>query len=320
MQLTDFGATLGFAFSVTGPIFMIVFLGAWFKQLKLINDNFIHVASRLVFTVTLPLLLFISIVKTDLQQVLNLELLWLGVAGTLMCFMVLSLVAPWVVNNPRDRGVFVQGSFRSNLGIIGLAFCVNSYGEAGLAAASVFMAALTLLYNVLSVYTLNQSLHDDRGNNLVSVLVGVVKNPLILGILAALLVSYAGLPVPGVLLETGEYFARLTLPLALLCIGGTLSAQGLRQSSGVAAWAIAAKLVLTPLLLVLTAYALGVRGMDLGILFLMVASPTAAASYVMVQAMRGNTVLAANIVVGSTLLSLLTVSLGLALLKSAGWV
>lgn len=320
MQFTDFGATLGFAFSVTGPIFIIVFFGALFKRLALIDDNFIDVASRLVFTVALPLLLFISIVQADLQQVLNLELLWLGVVGTLLCFVALSVMAAWVVDSPRDRGVFVQGSFRSNLGIIGLAFCVNTYGETGLAAASVFMAALTLLYNVLSVYTLNQSLYHDRGNKLLPVLLGVVKNPLILSILAALLVSFTRLPVPGVLLDTGEYFARLTLPLALLCIGGTLSVQGVRQSSGVAAWAIVAKLVLTPVILVLAAAALGIRGMELGILFLMVSSPTAAASYVMVKALRGNTVLAANIVVGSTLASLLTVSLGLALLKSAGWV
>jgi predicted permease len=70
-----------------------------------------------------------------------------------------------------------------------------------------------------------------------------------------------------------------------------------------------------PLLTVLLALVMGVRDEHLGVLFLLTASPVAAASFVMVVAARGDGVLAANIVVLTTLLSIVTVTLGFFLLS-----
>lgn len=319
-MFNDFLPTLAFAFGVTGPIFLMVFLGALFKRWQMINDNFIDIASRLVFNVTLPALLFLSIIKTDLNLVLNVKLILLACVGTLLIFLLLSWWAALMVNERRDRGVFVQGGFRGNLGIVGLAFSVNAFGAEGMAVASVLMALMTILYNVLSVYTLNHSLAGVQTNSLLPVLSGIIKNPLIVAIAAALLLSLLEIQFHQVITDTGEYFAKMTLPLALLCIGGTLSLSTLRESSAITSMAVLAKLVLTPLLLVSFAYVFEIRGVELGVLFLLAASPTAAASYVMVQSMKGNAAMAASMVVLSTLGSLVTVSLGLALLKSLGLV
>jgi hypothetical protein len=62
----------------------------------------------------------------------------------------------------------------------------------------------------------------------------------------------------------------------------------------------------------------GFQGIDLGVLMLMSGAPTAAASYVMVRAMGGNAVLAANIIAVTTLGSILTTSLGVLVLRAAG--
>ena len=64
----------------------------------------------------------------------------------------------------------------------------------------------------------------------------------------------------------------------------------------------------------------GIRDTELAVLFFLAASPTAAASFVMTRSMGGNAALAANIVVLSTLGSLLTVTSGLILLKYLGLV
>ena len=117
---------------------------------------------------------------------------------------------------------------------------------------------------------------------------------------------------------SGEYLARMTLPLALISIGSALSIGELKNSSSVSLMAVFAKLVIVPLFLTYSAYLWGIRGIDLGILFLMVGSPTAAASYIMVQNMGGNVKLAASIVVISTIASVITVSFGLAVLKQMG--
>lgn len=306
---------LDFAFGVTGPIFVMVFIGISLKVLRLIDDSFMDKASKLVFMVSLPALMFMSVVNSDIKTVFNPSLLGVSAGGTLLIFALLSLVAPTVVRQKRDRGVFIQGAFRCNLAIIGLAFCLNAYGQEGLARASIMMSVLTLLYNVLSVYTLSMSLSEDK-TRFSSVLWSVAKNPLMVAIVLGLIVNLIGIPIHPVLDKTGGYLAQMTLPLALLCIGGTLSFSEMRSSSVVATIAVVAKLIVTPAIIVYIAYLWGFSKMDLGILFLMVSTPTAAVSYVMVQAMDGNAKLAANIVVVSTLASLFTVSFGLVLLKS----
>jgi len=290
-------------------------LGIVLKRRGLIDNRFINAASSLVFNIGLPVLLFVTLVQTQLNEVLNLPLLVFGMASTLGLFFLLMLCALLLVPERRDRGVFIQGAIRGNLGIVGLAFCLNAYGERGLALTSLYMAVLTVLYNVLCTYILTHTLADDNSAMVRKVVVNVVKNPIIIGILLALLCLALNVPVPGVLLQSGEYIAAMALPLALLCIGGSLSLKEMRHSSFTSWLTVGMKMVVVPLLMVVLAMAFGFSGMELGIVFLMASAPTATASYVMVQAMRGNGVLAANIVVLSTLVSVVTVSVGIVVLR-----
>jgi hypothetical protein len=131
-------------------------------------------------------------------------------------------------------------------------------------------------------------------------------------------VSWSGVALPKIVLQSGQYFSNLTLPLALLCTGAALDFKRLRAERNNALIATASKLVVVPLLVTLGAFALGFRGIELGVLMLMSSAPTAAASYVMVRAMGGNATLAANIIALTTLGSLLTTSVGIMALKSFG--
>ncbi|OPG77467.1 malate transporter, partial [Pseudomonas ogarae] len=51
--------------NITAPVFAMLFLGALLKRINWINDNFIHIASSLVFNVTMPALLFLGILHAD---------------------------------------------------------------------------------------------------------------------------------------------------------------------------------------------------------------------------------------------------------------
>lgn len=315
-MISEFLDTLEFSLSVTGPIFVILGLGAWLRRIGMINDAFIEVGSRLVFNVTLPALLFISVSKTHLDATANFALIGFGIVATLLVWGAGELAARLAVREERDRGVVVQGIFRSNMAIIGLAYCVNAYGEPGLVAASLYVGMVTILFNVLSVVTLSWSLHASQ--NPWRVLRSVATNPLIIGIVLALPVSISGLRLPAILLQSGEYFAHMTLPLALLCTGAALDFRSLRHDPRDTVLAAAGKLVAVPLLFVFGGVALGFRGMDLGILLLMSSAPSAAAGYVMVRAMGGNAALAANIIALTTVGSLFTTSAGIVVLKGMG--
>ncbi len=311
--MSDFLNIFSFAFAVTGPIFVILALGIVLAHTGLLTDAFIDAGSKLVFNVTLPSLLFISISKTSIEQTANLALIGCGIVGTVILFILLEILAKYLIEPTEDRGVVIQGVFRSNMGIVGLAYCVNAYGENGLAAASLYLGLVTILFNILAVITLNRSL--GKHASLIGTLKSIATNPLILGILLALPIAWAQVKLPDLILKSGEYFAQMTLPLALLCIGGSLSLKALRFEKHNAMIAGAGKLILVPIALTMGGYLIGLRGIELGILFLMSSAPTAAASYVMVRAMGGNSVLAANIIVLTTIGSLPVTSLGTALLR-----
>lgn len=305
--MQSFLQSLSFSFSITGPIFVVLLLGIYLNRTQLINDNFIEVGSKLVFNITLPALMFISISRTSIAETANLELVTFGLIGTAITYVMLELLARFMVAKREDRGVVVQGGFRSNMGIIGLAYCVNAYGDAGLVAASLYLALVTILYNILSVYTLNRSMNRD--GSVVTNFKGIVSNPIILSILAALPFAALEWPLPSLLVRSGEYFAQMTLPLALLCTGASLNFKALRADINSAMVSAVCKLLLVPIMLIGGGVAVGFRGVELGVLALMSSAPTAAASYVMVRAMGGNSALAANIIVLTTLGSLITASL-----------
>ena len=255
--------------------------------------------------------MFVTIIRIDLDQAFDLGLLVFSLAAALATFAIAWLVALFL-EPQKDRGVMVQAAFRSNLGVIGLALCASAYGEGGLALASVLMAALTVLYNVLSLFIL--SVYSKGAFIPGRVLLDIAKNPLILAIVTALGLAWTHAPVPVVLLEAGGYLGAMALPLALLGTGAGMSIKTLRASSEVTAVVVLLKAALLPGVVTGLAWWLGYRGSALGVLFLLFASPTASASYAMVAAMGANDRLAANLITTTTLACIATCSAGLFLL------
>ena len=300
---------------VTGPIFLIVLLGLMLRRIGFIDDHFNQVASRLVFSICLPVLLFTTISQINLDATINLPVFYFSLCGAVLTFG-LSWLAATFIQPKEDRGVVVQGAFRSNLGVIGLALCANAYGAPGLALASLLMAGLTVSYNILSVFIL--SFYAKTDLNWLVVFADILKNPLIVAIAMAFIIALSGLPVPGILLSAGEYIGSMALPLALLGTGAGMSLRALRDSSQATGLVICLKAVLLPAVIVVIAIRYGFRGIDLGVLFLLFVSPTATASYAMVKALGANDSLAANLVITTTLVCILSCSIGLFFLKVYG--
>ena len=303
---------------VTAPVFVMLFIGVALKRLAWIDASFIHTASSLVFKATMPTLLFLSILRADLDAALQPALLSYYVVATVTTFFLAWAWALW--RCPRaDRGVYVQGAFRGNNGIVGLALATSLYGDYGLSLGGVLAGLVILVYNSLSALIL--AIYNPEGRaSTAAILLSIVRNPLIIGVTAAVPFAYWQVPLPDWLLTSGQYFAQMTLPLALICIGGTLSLSVLRESSRIALSSSLMKLVWLPALATIGAWLFGFRGAELGILFLYFACPTASASFVMARATNANHQLAATIIVLTTLMAVISINFGLFVLGWLGWI
>jgi len=298
---------LFYALNVTAPILSLLLLGIAFKRLKLIDDNFIHTANRLVFNITLPCMLFFGIASTPLSQSNNIPLFLFGALFTLLS-VALFYAFSGVFIQADKRGTFVQGAFRGNLGIIGIALTVNAYGPEVLAVASLYMAIISLIDNPLSVLLLKSKGQPS--------LKSIFTNPIIIAVCLGLLFSGLQLPIPEFTQQSGQYLAQLTLPLALICIGGSLSWKNFQRNHLDVITATVFKLLLMPTIGISIAYQFNFSADELGMLYLMLSSPTAVSSYIMAKQMTDHGAMAAEIIALTTAMSTLVITAGLVLLKS----
>lgn len=307
-----------FTANIVAPVFLIVAIGYVAKRLNIINENFVEVTSKFVFNVSLPVFIFLKIFNLDLSQALEFSQIGYIYTGTIITYLIIWFASLPFIKDGRNLSVFVQGAYRSNYAIVGLAIISNLLGNSALGKASIILAFVLPLYNVLAVIVLTIPLRNERKLNLKSALIEIILNPLILAVFFALPFSYFKIQLPEMVLSTGEFLSDVALPLALIGIGGSLNLEEIKKASGLAFTASAIKIILLPLVLTYGAYLLGFRSDDLGIMFVIFACPTAIVSFIMAEAMGANSKLAGNIVLISTVGSVFTFAVGIILLKSLG--
>lgn len=298
-----------FALNVTAPILILLMLGVIFRRTGFIDEHFINIANSFVFNVTLPCMLFFSIATTPLTQAANLPLFLFGTGFTLIT-VVLFYWLSLVLISPDKRGVFIQGAFRGNLGIIGIALVLNAYGDNMLATASLYMACIAVIDNPLSVLLLKR-----KGEVAFK---SILSNPILIAVILGLICSGLHITMPHFFTQTGHYLAQMTLPLALICIGGSLYWHNFRNHHTEVIGATLCKLFFMPIIGVSLAIALGFKDQELGLIYLMLSSPTAVSSYIMAKKMTAHGTIAAEIIALSTASSTLIITLGLMLLKTTG--
>ena len=304
-----------FTGNVVAPVFLLVALGYILKRLNIINENFVDVTSKFVFSVSLPALVFINLVDIDLSAAIDLNQIIYIYSATLITFFLIWIFSAAIIKDAKNLSVFVQGAYRSNYAIVGLAIISKLFGESALGKATILLAFILPLYNVLAVIILTVPFRKERKLNLKTTLSEIVFNPLIVAVIAGLPFSYFKIKIPEVGILTIDFLAELALPLALIGIGGSLNVQNIKKASGLAFTSSAIKVVLIPFILTLGSYYFGYRGLDLGIMFVLFGCPTAIVSFIMAEAMGANSKLAGNIVLISTIASVFTIAAGIVILK-----
>ncbi len=308
-----------FTANIVAPVFLIIAVGYFSKKRKIINEAFVDVTSKFVFQISLPVFIFLKISELDLSQVFELKQIFYIYIGTFLTYLIIWLASTPFIKNPKDKSAFIQGAFRGNYAIIGLALISNLFGNDALGKATLTLAFLLPLYNVLAVIVLIVPKHSGKVN-IKPIVFEILLNPLILAVIIGLPFSYFKIHIPEMFSSTGTFLADLALPLALIGIGGSLNTENLKRASDLAFISSAIKIIAIPLVLTIGALLLGYKNDDLGIMFIVFACPTAIASFVMADAMGANSKLAGNIIMITTLGSVFTISIGILLLKSFGFI
>jgi len=309
------------------PVVLMLIIGRIFARAKGFHVELSRGIGMLVFWVCLPSLEFREIVRSGHGTTFE----WR------MCIVLLAVIAFIAVlgyryarfrNAPENQvGVIAQGSFRSNMMYVGLPVLMyfaqaRSAAAGGDAHIGDRIAQLTAIGAAVSIPALNiatilafELSKRNRPGHVFSplkIIRDIVLNPLILGIVAATLVSMipggaAWFEKNGVPGKTLDSVANAALPLALFSIGAILDARrafaGLSDTLPVAF----IKLILMPALGLALFYALGVRGAPMAVGVILLACPDAAGGHAMAAEYGGDEELAGELVAITTLLCPLTI-------------
>ena len=232
-------------------------------------------------------------------------------------------IVPLFIKDNKRRGVFIQGTFRSNFLLFGIPLGLSIGGEAGTTLAAVVASFYVPVINMLSVISL-YAFSEDENKNLKSALLGIIKNPLIIGGVSGLVFSiirnYIGFEIP-VMLDTTLYNIKsIATPLSFLVLGGDLKFDNMLRNIKVSIFAVLGRIVIIPAIMIPLSAFLGFDKLSMAILIAVFATPNAVSSYAMARNYKADYELAGEIVTLSTLLSILTIFVYVTICKSFGWI
>lgn len=291
------------------PIFIVVVVGWGIQRRGFLPAAFVEPANRLVYYVAIPAMMFQAIIKSDLTAWFHPGLILLTLLAA-----VITYAAAWLIciatRIPRSAtGTFIQVSGHGNLGYIGLAVAFYYMGSEGLAHASVIAGFLMILQNILSIVALQAYAPQNgtlRQGSLHQMAFKLLRNPVIVSVLAGMAFSILAIPLPVVISRTLTILSGMALPMALLVIGASLSFQHMKAQVLMVVGATAIKLLFLPGVGWLLFYIFGLAGSDTLPALILLASPTATITYIMSREMQGDTDLASATISASTLASALT--------------
>ncbi len=304
-----------FSFNVIFPLFVLLFLGNISVKFNWIDKETLNTLNKFIFRLPLPLLLFLGIYNMDSINLGNSIKMILVVLITLpLIAIIMSIILNKTKLSNPQKGVLVQAWFRSNIMIFGVPVIQGMYGEKGLPLLSTLILFAVPLVNILAVIVLE----GYRGNNIsmFSLLLSVIKNPLVDAALLGFIFYLFKIEIPQLILSPISSLSKTATPLAFIILGGTIEFESVKKNIKLIIFGSIGKLIISPLIIILISIALGLRGMYLGCIIASMASPVAVSSFTMAKEMEGDADLAAQIVIISTVLSLISIFFWLFILKS----
>ncbi len=296
------------------PVFLLIAVGVWLQRSGLVSVGFLKEANRVTYWLGLPALLFTQLTRSFHEASGAEEMLAAMAIGTAIVIG-LAYGAAAVLRVPgAARGTFVQGAFRGNLAFVGLpviyvmpdATLVG--GMSAKAAAVVVVAPMMVVYNLVGVVVLLLSQHKLGWRMVAPFVKQLLSTPPLVATLAGIGFALAGWTLPSAVDKALLALGEMALPLGLLGVGGALASVG-EHVGGRAAWGAAVlKTMVSPLVGWGVGRAMGLGEMELKMLMVFMATPTAIISYAVAVELKGDEGIASGAIVLSVLTSVVSLA------------
>ncbi|MGN1107716.1 MAG: AEC family transporter [Huintestinicola sp.] len=314
-----------YSLNATMPVFLVILIGYILNRMGMFKDGFIASSNKFIFNVCLPVMVFADLAKENIIASFNGSLVIYSAVITTIAFAVIWLCARLFIKDRAIIGAFVQASYRSSVAVMGFAFMQNIYGSSGL--IPMIIIGCVPLYNIYAVTVLTFEAEDaqndpDKKNKLKKAAVGIIRNPIIIGIIAGCIGSLINVYsyMPPIIDKTLTNLSQIATPLSLIVIGASFEGKKAIAKIKPTAVCCAVKLIIMPLVFLTFAILLGFRNEPLLALVIMLGSPTTPSCYIMAKNMKNDGVLTSSVIAATTLLSSVTLTFWIFIVRALGYI
>lgn len=326
-----------YAFNAVAPILLLVLLGFVLKKVGFADDAFFKKANSLVFRVFLPIMLFCNVYEIESLDLVNWSAAVYSVFAVFLFLFTGIICSALFIKKRSQKGVIIQCAFRSNHAIIGIPLAQSLGGAQALAFASLLSAFAIPLFNVLAVFTLSRYASTKKPSFL-STVKTTLKNPLIIGVAAGTLIllvrSFVPLGADGKAVFTIKNnlpflwtalsnASKVASPLALVVLGARFDFSVIKELRKEIALGVILRNIVAPALgiglaLLLSKHTslLSVTANELPAFISVFGSPVAVSGAVMVGEIGGDDRLSTQLVVWTSIFSMLSIYATVFILKS----
>lgn len=323
------------------PIVLMILLGYLLRRSGAIDQKFVKTGNKLGFNLFLPSMLFMNVYSIESVEAIRWDVVLYCVPMIFVVFLLCMGTVRVASSVPERRGVILQASFRSNMAIIGLSLSSTLGGPDAVAVAAIVSAFTIPVMNVLAVVALSMYINGEGQSkpSVKSILLNIVKNPLIIAIslgLLCLVIRAMEIRLFGevvfslsrdvkVLYTCLNNLKAIASPFALLILGGQFefgaTKSFLREIVAGTVW----RVILSPLVAIGLAIFLSTQTsiLNFGVneypaLIALFGTPVAVSTAIMAGQMGNDEQLATQLVVWSSIASIATMFLTVCILMSAG--
>lgn len=294
------------------PVFFLLVLGVLLKRLRITGDVFVNTSDKIVYYFFFPALLFWKIGESKSVTDIDPTYLAAGLCIVLTTVVFSVFCITFFRISAFQAGAFSQSCYRFNT-YIGMAVIVNALGMEAIQYFGILISILIPVINICAVSTLiwyNGNPVNTR-RRIITAVKAMISNPLIIGCLAGLAYSRGIGEFPTFINNTLSLMTSVTLPLALLSIGASLTLKGISSHLKISLLASMLKLFFIPASGFFLLKYMGVEGLPFKVSMIFFALPTSTSVYVLSSQLNSDTELASASIVISTILSLGSLSVAI---------
>ena len=299
------------------PFFVLMLIGVCLRKAQIFSISTIGDLQKFIFKVLLPVVSFNLAYSADFSTIKDNRLLIIYGTSFLVIYSIIVIsILIWLKTSKEQKASFALSLCVNNMVMFGLPIAISFCGNENMSPVSALFTIVMPLSYFIGVIILQ--LFSDVKTNLKSIILGIIRNPIVLGLLLGYAFNIFVPNLPTALDSIIESLSNVNSPLVFLCLGASLDLHFNKDEVRRIIIIVIIKLILIPAIGIIVGATLGLRGVSLFAIIAAFANPTAASSYPLVCSAGYDGKFINSIITLSNIISLFTIFLAIVICSSVG--